>query len=120
MQTGSTTAVPPVAADYGARPSLWAWVRLILALAISTVALPYACGRVIIGTMIDWPELHYRIGVVVGGLAVTALTWKLGREFAGPAAPRWLRFIDLILLAVWCILSGIVMALTTGPGLPVW
>lgn len=119
MSPDSPSALGPVAAQ----PSRLDWVRLVIALIITTALLPYGWGRVVVSTMIDWPEPGYRIAVALGFLVVMALTWKLGRRFENlqqPAAHLWLGRLDLLLLVVWLVESAMLINLMVGPGLPAW
>jgi outer membrane protein assembly factor BamB len=108
------TPLPETAAP--ARSRILPVVRLILAWAVTLVFLPYAWGRtLVIWMMVGRPEPRFFAELLVGLLAVVALTYGLWRALAGFRFRRW---VGPAVGLSWVLVNGALIWLRTGPLLP--
>jgi outer membrane protein assembly factor BamB len=90
--------------------------RLILAWVLTLAVLPYAWGRTLVyGMLAGWPESTYLGLLVVGLLAVIALTTGLSVELAPWRFRRW---VGIGVAASWVVLTGVLIGMAAGSLIP--
>ncbi|MGQ0634692.1 MAG: outer membrane protein assembly factor BamB family protein [Planctomycetaceae bacterium] len=102
----------PPPENRSAPASVWAWLRLVAACAITLVALPYLWGRTLVLGMLERKLRFDDIGKLVVAIALVALlTRGLSRRFASLPFDRRL---NRLLIGLWLAITGGLIAAFAG------